>query len=157
MSGMSAAASAAPLYQISPPMVQSSSTSTVTSTASSSVAYLNETIAKASALPESFYPEFLQYSKESFEQNHQRRNNASTNSKKRTRQQDDDDDEKPQLSSSSSTSSEDEADESPARKQAKVEYVFFLYMSIFYFLGAQGKKRRCMRLSQEKGGCTLIG
>ncbi|KAI8880039.1 hypothetical protein K501DRAFT_287080 [Backusella circina FSU 941] len=118
MSGMSAAA--APLYQISPPMVQSSSTSTITS-AASSAAYLNETIAKASALPESFYPEFLQYSKESFEQNHQRRNNASTNSKKRNRQQDDDDDEKPQLSSSSSTSSEDEADERPARKQAKVE------------------------------------
>lgn len=55
----------APIYQ-APPLVQSSSTSTMSSTGS---AYLNETIAKASALPESFYPEFLQYSKESFEQN----------------------------------------------------------------------------------------
>jgi hypothetical protein len=152
MSGMSAAASAAPLYQISPPMVQSSSTSTVTSTASSSVAYLNETIAKASALPESFYPEFLQYSKESFEQNHQRRNNASTNSKKRTRQQDDDDDEKPQLSSSSSTSSEDEADERPARKQAKVEYVFFFLHVKFLLLGCTGEKKEVYETFTRKGG-----
>ncbi|KAI8069630.1 hypothetical protein BC940DRAFT_22439 [Gongronella butleri] len=43
-----------------PVLVQSSSTSTQSS--------LNETIAKASSLPEAFYPEFLQYSKESYEQ-----------------------------------------------------------------------------------------
>ncbi|KAI7899450.1 uncharacterized protein BX663DRAFT_545584 [Cokeromyces recurvatus] len=54
-----------------PQLVKSCSNSTSSS-------YLSETIAKASALPESFYPEFLQYSKESFEQrNH--------NNKKRTR------------------------------------------------------------------------
>ncbi|KAI9032761.1 hypothetical protein CLU79DRAFT_162082 [Phycomyces nitens] len=53
-----------------PPMlVASSSSTTTTSTmSSSSVDYLNETIAKASSLPESFYPEFLQYSKETYEQ-----------------------------------------------------------------------------------------
>ncbi|KAI9033735.1 hypothetical protein CLU79DRAFT_783770 [Phycomyces nitens] len=51
--------------QEAPMMVQSSSSSTM---ASSSSAYLNETIAKASSLPESFFPEFLQYSKESYEQ-----------------------------------------------------------------------------------------
>ncbi|CAO3639648.1 unnamed protein product [Cunninghamella blakesleeana] len=43
-----------------PVLVQSSSSSTQSS--------LNETIAKASSLPEAFYPEFLQYSKESYEQ-----------------------------------------------------------------------------------------
>ncbi|KAI8344152.1 hypothetical protein BC941DRAFT_407900 [Chlamydoabsidia padenii] len=43
-----------------PVLVQSSSTSTQSS--------LNETIAKVSSLPEAFYPEFLQYSKESYEQ-----------------------------------------------------------------------------------------
>ncbi|KAI7872219.1 hypothetical protein BDF14DRAFT_1717667, partial [Spinellus fusiger] len=53
-----------------PPMlVASSSSTTTTSTmSSSSVDYLNETIAKASSLPDSFYPEFLQYSKETYEQ-----------------------------------------------------------------------------------------
>ncbi|ORX60675.1 HLH-domain-containing protein [Hesseltinella vesiculosa] len=43
-----------------PVLVQSNSSSTQSS--------LNETIAKASSLPEAFYPEFLQYSKESYEQ-----------------------------------------------------------------------------------------
>jgi hypothetical protein len=35
---------------------------------SSSVELLNEAFAKATSLPESFYPEFLQYSKETYEQ-----------------------------------------------------------------------------------------
>ncbi|KAF7723037.1 hypothetical protein EC973_002413 [Apophysomyces ossiformis] len=53
-----------------PPMLVASSSSTTTAStmSSSSVEYLTETIAKASSLPESFYPEFLQYSKESYEQ-----------------------------------------------------------------------------------------
>ncbi|KAG1047263.1 hypothetical protein G6F43_010281 [Rhizopus delemar] len=73
----------APIY--SPPLVQSSSTSTTMSSTSS--AYLHETIAKASALPESFYPEFLQYSKESFEQNSCKQTSNSNNNKKREREQ----------------------------------------------------------------------
>ncbi|KAI9266091.1 hypothetical protein BY458DRAFT_437686 [Sporodiniella umbellata] len=75
----------APIYHQAPPLVQSSSSSTMSSTSS---AYLNETIAKASALPESFYPEFLQYSKESFEQSASRK---SCVNKKREREEDDDD------------------------------------------------------------------
>lgn len=60
---------------------------------STSSAYLNETIAKASALPESFYPEFLQYSKESFEQQADATNSNSCSrkqgpSKKRAREED---------------------------------------------------------------------
>ncbi|KAI9265115.1 hypothetical protein BDA99DRAFT_42879 [Phascolomyces articulosus] len=51
-----------------PPMLVASSSSSTTTSTSSSSAYLNQTIAKAASLPESFYPEFLQYSKESFEQ-----------------------------------------------------------------------------------------
>ncbi|GAA5804021.1 hypothetical protein EDC94DRAFT_596563 [Helicostylum pulchrum] len=121
MSGLSA-----PLYpqhhQMPPQLVQSSSSSTIHSTSSMSsntsaaaTAYLNETIAKASALPESFYPEFLQYSKESFEQPTTHR----INNKKRNRLEDDD---KAKFSSSSSSSSEDdeEDDQRPSRKQ-KVE------------------------------------
>ncbi|KAI7872347.1 hypothetical protein BDF14DRAFT_1752455 [Spinellus fusiger] len=73
--------------QEAPIMVQSSSSSTM---ASSSSAYLNETIAKASSLPESFFPEFLQYSKESYEQS------TGGSLRKKRRQQDRllDDDEK---------------------------------------------------------------
>ena len=51
-----------------PPMLVASSSASTTASAQSSSVYLNQTIAKASSLPESFYPEFLQYSKESFEQ-----------------------------------------------------------------------------------------
>ncbi|KAG0173850.1 hypothetical protein DFQ28_002557 [Apophysomyces sp. BC1034] len=53
-----------------PPMLVASSSSTTTAStmSTSSVEYLNETIAKASSLPEAFYPEFLQYSKETYEQ-----------------------------------------------------------------------------------------
>ncbi|CAO3672329.1 hypothetical protein G6F70_005058 [Rhizopus microsporus] len=79
----------APIYH-PPPLVQSTSSSTMSSTSS---AYLNETIAKASALPESFYPEFLQYSKESFEQQADATNSNSCSrkqgpSKKRAREED---------------------------------------------------------------------
>lgn len=74
----------APIYQ-APPLVQSSSTSTMNSTSS---AYLSETIAKASALPESFYPEFLQYSKESFEQGVGTRKQVASQNKKRAREED---------------------------------------------------------------------
>lgn len=115
MSGLSA-----PLYpqhhQMPPQLVQSSSSSTINSnTSAAAAAYLNETIAKASALPESFYPEFLQYSKESFEQPTTHR----INNKKRNRLEDED---KAKFSSSSSSSSEDdeEDDQRPSRKQ-KVE------------------------------------
>ena len=113
MSGLS---SAAPIYRIPPPpqLVQSSSTSTTNSMmSSSSAAYLNETIAKASALPESFYPEFLQYSKESFEQQSPNHNN-----KKRNRLEDEDKKTRQFTSSSSSSSSdEDDDEERPSRKQ----------------------------------------
>ncbi|OBZ91331.1 MLX-interacting protein [Choanephora cucurbitarum] len=53
-----------------PPMLVASSSSTTTAStmSSSSVEFLNEAFAKASSLPESFYPEFLQYSKETYEQ-----------------------------------------------------------------------------------------
>jgi hypothetical protein len=53
-----------------PPMLVASSSSTTTAStmSSSSVELLNEAFAKATSLPESFYPEFLQYSKESYEQ-----------------------------------------------------------------------------------------
>ncbi|KAI7881514.1 uncharacterized protein EV154DRAFT_428600 [Mucor mucedo] len=53
-----------------PPMLVASSSSTTTAStmSSSSVEFLNEAFAKASSLPESFYPEFLQYSKEAYEQ-----------------------------------------------------------------------------------------
>lgn len=53
-----------------PPMLVASSSSTTTAStmSSSSVDLLNEAFAKATSLPESFYPEFLQYSKESYEQ-----------------------------------------------------------------------------------------
>ncbi|KAI8088782.1 uncharacterized protein BX664DRAFT_331363 [Halteromyces radiatus] len=63
-----------------PVLVQSSSTSTQSS--------LNETIAKASSLPEAFYPEFLQYSKESYEQSAGRHN---LNNKKRKSRDNEDD------------------------------------------------------------------
>lgn len=57
------------MIQDPPMLVASSSSTTTTSTmSSSSVEFLNEAFAKASSLPESFYPEFLQYSKESYEQ-----------------------------------------------------------------------------------------
>ncbi|KAI9337192.1 hypothetical protein BD770DRAFT_448593 [Pilaira anomala] len=123
MSGLSSG----PLYpqhqqqqqqQMSPPqLVQSNSSSTTHSnTSAAATAYLNETIAKASALPESFYPEFLQYSKESFEQPTTHR----INNKKRNRL--DEEDKAKFSSSSSSSSSEDdeEDDQRPSRKQ-KVE------------------------------------
>lgn len=120
MSGLSSG----PLYpqqqqqHMSPPqLVQSNSSSTTHSnTSAAATAYLNETIAKASALPESFYPEFLQYSKESFEQPTTHR----INNKKRNRL--DEDDKAKFSSSSSSSSSEDdeEDDQRPSRKQ-KVE------------------------------------
>ncbi|OBZ80521.1 hypothetical protein A0J61_11430, partial [Choanephora cucurbitarum] len=118
---MSGFSSTAPLYQqVPPPLVQSSSSSTIRSTGSTTssaaaAAYLNETIAKASALPESFYPEFLQYSKETFEQSTSQRGN----SKKRSRTED----EKIQKHYSSSSSSEEDEDQQlqrPSRKQ-KVE------------------------------------
>ncbi|CEG68456.1 hypothetical protein RMATCC62417_04713 [Rhizopus microsporus] len=53
-----------------PPMLVASSSSTTTAStmSSSSVEFLNEAFAKATSLPESFYPEFLQYSKETYEQ-----------------------------------------------------------------------------------------
>jgi hypothetical protein len=50
-----------------PPMLVTSSSSTTTAS-SSSAEFLNEAFAKASSMPESFYPEFLQYSKETYEQ-----------------------------------------------------------------------------------------
>jgi hypothetical protein len=125
MSGLS---SAGPLYRMTPPqLVQSSSTSTMGSTSAAATAYLNETIAKASALPESFYPEFLQYSKESFEQpttHSLRQNNNNNNSKKRNRLDGDKNNKRQFSSSSSSSCSSEEDDEEeqqrPSRKQ-KVE------------------------------------
>ncbi|CAO3655285.1 unnamed protein product [Mucor hiemalis] len=132
MSGLS---TAPPLYhhRISPPqLVQSSSTSTVHSkssgmsngststTSAAAAAYLNETIAKASALPESFYPEFLQYSKESFEQSTTGAAHRNNN-KKRNRLEDEDKSNKRQFSSSSSSCSSEEDDDEeqqrPSRKQ----------------------------------------
>ncbi|CEP18834.1 hypothetical protein [Parasitella parasitica] len=87
---MSAFSVTQPIYHhppVPPQLVQSSSTSTDHSTDSASstasTAYLNETIAKASALPESFYPEFLQYSNESFEQGTSE--DKDSNAKKRRR------------------------------------------------------------------------
>ncbi|KAI7859339.1 hypothetical protein BDC45DRAFT_543617 [Circinella umbellata] len=71
MSGMSPStppSSALSHKPAEPPMLVASSSSSTTTSSSSSSAYLNQTIAKAASLPESFYPEFLQYSKESFEQ-----------------------------------------------------------------------------------------
>ncbi|KAK4510554.1 uncharacterized protein ATC70_004985 [Mucor velutinosus] len=57
------------MIQDPPMLVASSSSTTTTSTmSSSSVDFLNEAFAKATSLPESFYPEFLQYSKETYEQ-----------------------------------------------------------------------------------------
>ncbi|KAG0747970.1 hypothetical protein G6F57_003957 [Rhizopus arrhizus] len=57
------------MIQEPPILVASSSSTTTASTmSSSSVEYLNEAFAKATSLPESFYPEFLQYSKETYEQ-----------------------------------------------------------------------------------------
>jgi hypothetical protein len=118
MSGFSSAASVYQQHPVPPQLVQSSSSSTISSSTSSAAAtaYLNETIAKASALPESFYPEFLQYSKESFEQSTSQR----VNGKKRGRM----DEEKQQFSSSSSSScsseEDDEDEQRPSRKQ-KVE------------------------------------
>lgn len=103
-----------PLYQVPPPLVQSSSSTTVNSTSSSSSAYMSEAIAKASALPESFYPEFLQYSKESFEQSSSKNN---VNTKKRRQTQDAQESEKGQLPLSSDD--QDISEECPARKQAK--------------------------------------
>ncbi|KAI8877011.1 HLH-domain-containing protein [Backusella circina FSU 941] len=50
-----------------PPMLVTSSSSTTTAS-SSSADFLHEAFAKASSIPESFYPEFLQYSKETYEQ-----------------------------------------------------------------------------------------
>lgn len=76
---------------------------------STSSAYLNETIAKASALPESFYPEFLQYSKESFEQNGCARKQSSQQ-KKRVREEEDDEDE-----------DEMKEDEKRASRKVKIE------------------------------------
>lgn len=115
-----------PVYQhpqVPPQLVQSSSSSTIHSTNSASsaaaTAYLNETIAKASALPESFYPEFLQYSKESFEQSA-----SNNNTKKRSRSDEEKGQQQQQFSSASSSSSSSEEDDDeerrPARKQ-KVE------------------------------------
>jgi hypothetical protein len=111
MSGLSAA----PVYHhhVPPQLVQSSSSSTIHSTTSSNAtAYLNETIAKASALPESFYPEFLQYSKESFEQ-------SASNNKKRARSTEDKQQQSSCSSSSSSSSSSEDEDEEkrPSRRQ----------------------------------------
>lgn len=53
-----------------PPMLVASSSSTTTASTmtSSSVELLNDAFAKAMSLPEAFYPEFLQYSKDSYEQ-----------------------------------------------------------------------------------------
>ncbi|KAG0165353.1 hypothetical protein DFQ28_008915 [Apophysomyces sp. BC1034] len=69
MSGMGPTTPPPPAMGIAqePPMLVASSSSSTTASANSA-AYLNETIAKASSLPESFYPEFLQYSKETYEQ-----------------------------------------------------------------------------------------
>ncbi|KAI8880595.1 HLH-domain-containing protein [Backusella circina FSU 941] len=106
-----------PLYQVLPPLVQSSSSTTINSTSSSSSVYISEAIAKASALPESFYPEFLQYSKESFEQTSSKNN---VNTKRRRQPQDADENEKSQ-SSSSSSDEEDISDERRACKQAKID------------------------------------
>ncbi|KAI8094880.1 uncharacterized protein B0P05DRAFT_523788 [Gilbertella persicaria] len=109
----------APIYQVPPPLVQSSSSSTIrsngsTTSSAAATAYLNETIAKASALPESFYPEFLQYSKESFEQT------TGRISKKRARS--DEDKAQKQFSSDEDDEDEDQRQQQqrPARKQ-KVE------------------------------------
>lgn len=120
MSGLSSATSVYQQNQVPPQLVQSSSSSTISSTTSSAAAtaYLNETIAKASALPESFYPEFLQYSKESFEQSSTQR---STNGKKRARMEEEKGQQQFSSSSSSCSSEEDDEDEQrPSRKQ-KVE------------------------------------
>ncbi|CDH49503.1 hypothetical protein RO3G_11503 [Lichtheimia corymbifera JMRC:FSU:9682] len=68
MSGMSPQHSPLSHHPVEPPMLVASSSSSTTASSASSNSYLNQTLAKASSLPESFYPEFLQYSKESFEQ-----------------------------------------------------------------------------------------
>ncbi|KAI8378036.1 uncharacterized protein BYT42DRAFT_572497 [Radiomyces spectabilis] len=66
MSAMTPSTPPIVMRQDPPMLVASSSSSTVSST--SSTAFLSETFAKVSSLPESFYPEFLQYSKETYEQ-----------------------------------------------------------------------------------------
>ncbi|KAI9276088.1 hypothetical protein BY458DRAFT_472949 [Sporodiniella umbellata] len=58
--------SASPLSQVYGHLSPLASPDSLTSSASGQ-SYLEETVAKAAALPESFYPPFLQYSKESFE------------------------------------------------------------------------------------------
>ncbi|KAI8642278.1 hypothetical protein BD408DRAFT_416827 [Parasitella parasitica] len=87
MSGFSVTQSIYHHPQVSPQLVQSLSSSTVHSTNSASSAsattYLDKTIAKASALPESFYPEFLQHSKESFEQSASSDNGSSAKKRRR--------------------------------------------------------------------------
>ncbi|ORZ03247.1 hypothetical protein BCR43DRAFT_482989 [Syncephalastrum racemosum] len=57
---------AATAATIEPPMLVASSSSSTTSSSSTSNTY-QQTLARASSLPDSFYPEFLQYSKENFE------------------------------------------------------------------------------------------
>ncbi|KAI9274256.1 hypothetical protein BY458DRAFT_507724 [Sporodiniella umbellata] len=56
------------MIQEPPVLVASSSSNTASTMSSSSIEFLNEAFAKATSLPESFYPEFLQYSKEAYEQ-----------------------------------------------------------------------------------------
>ncbi|KAI8979792.1 hypothetical protein BDF20DRAFT_835760 [Mycotypha africana] len=63
-------------------MASSSSTTTASSISSSSAEFLNEAFAKATSIPESFYPEFLQYSKESYEQSKGMNNNLGTRKKR---------------------------------------------------------------------------
>lgn len=88
MSGMSPQHSPLSHHPVEPPMLVASSSSSTTASSASSNSYLNQTLAKASSLPESFYPEFLQYSKESFEQQHYASgNNTAPKSKKRRCQQ----------------------------------------------------------------------
>lgn len=88
MSGMSPQHSPLSHHPVEPPMLVASSSSSTTASSASSNSYLNQTLAKASSLPESFYPEFLQYSKESFEQQHYAGgNNTAPKSKKRRCQQ----------------------------------------------------------------------
>ncbi|KAI7880204.1 hypothetical protein K492DRAFT_130345 [Lichtheimia hyalospora FSU 10163] len=78
-------------HPVEPPMLVASSSSSTTASSASSNSYLNQTLAKASSLPESFYPEFLQYSKESFEQQQCSggSNAAPKNKKRRCQQQQD--------------------------------------------------------------------
>ncbi|KAI8977298.1 hypothetical protein BDF20DRAFT_836116 [Mycotypha africana] len=82
--GVVAAVTATTTAPPPPPPAAPLITATTTTPSAAAAAYLNETIAKASALPESFYPEFLQYSKESFEQSASQRNHGMSRKRART-------------------------------------------------------------------------